>query len=222
MKILKDELAADLKSIYHSTNKPPTKREYKKMGKYGVNTIVRTWGTWNKAILEVTGKVGRPHDPVLPIQCPLCLEKFVPLQKGQIFCSRSCSNKSKPRRKLTKKCRACGSSIRAGYTFCSHCKSVGRHLRGGNWLAEKTLKEVIYKSGSNKYGVVRGHAKNVVRDRKQACGACGYSKHVEVCHKKSIPSFSLETKIKEINSKENLILLCPNHHWELHHGLLKL
>lgn len=54
------------------------------------------------------------------------------------------------------------------------------------------------------------------------CSNCGYDKHVEVCHIKSISSFNNESKISEINDISNLILLCPNCHWELDNGILKL
>lgn len=46
---------------------------------------------------------------------------------------------------------------------------------------------------------------------------CGYTKHVEVCHKKPVSSFPGNTLITVINSLDNLIGLCPNHHWEFDH-----
>lgn len=54
------------------------------------------------------------------------------------------------------------------------------------------------------------------------CHICGYDKHVEVAHLKSVSSFTDDIKIKEINSIDNLIGLCPNHHWEYDNGILKL
>lgn len=54
------------------------------------------------------------------------------------------------------------------------------------------------------------------------CYVCGYTKHVEACHKKSVKDFSDITLIKEINSPENLVALCPNHHWEFDNGFLIL
>lgn len=60
-----------------------------------------------------------------------------------------------------------------------------------------------------------------MKDEKRVC-QCGYDKHVEVCHIKAIRDFDLKTKIKDINSKENLVLLCPNCHWEFDNGLLTL
>jgi len=44
---------------------------------------------------------------------------------------------------------------------------------------------------------------------------CGYNTHVEVCHIKPINSFSDDTLMGVVNSKDNLVYLCPNCHWEL-------
>lgn len=54
------------------------------------------------------------------------------------------------------------------------------------------------------------------------CAICGYDKHVEVAHIKSVSDFSDSATIKEINSIDNLIGLCPNHHWEYDNGILEL
>lgn len=49
---------------------------------------------------------------------------------------------------------------------------------------------------------------------------CGYNKHVEVCHKQAIHTFSETATIGEVNAPENLLILCPNCHWEFDYGLL--
>ena len=54
------------------------------------------------------------------------------------------------------------------------------------------------------------------------CAKCGYSTHVEIAHIKAVSDFENSTTIAEINSIDNLIALCPNHHWEYDHGILKL
>lgn len=46
------------------------------------------------------------------------------------------------------------------------------------------------------------------------CNVCGYDKHYEVCHIKSIASFKSNTSVSIINDLTNLIALCPNCHWE--------
>jgi hypothetical protein len=52
------------------------------------------------------------------------------------------------------------------------------------------------------------------------CHFCGYDKHYEVSHKKSVSSFSDDTNVSEINHISNLIALCRNCHWEFDHGLI--
>ena len=54
------------------------------------------------------------------------------------------------------------------------------------------------------------------------CKNCGYDKHVEVCHIKAINNFSGNTPITVINDISNLIILCPNCHWELDNNILIL
>lgn len=52
------------------------------------------------------------------------------------------------------------------------------------------------------------------------CSVCGYTAHVETCHKKPIQSYPPDARLSTINHPENLIGLCPNHHWEFDKGLL--
>lgn len=54
------------------------------------------------------------------------------------------------------------------------------------------------------------------------CKVCGYDKHVEIAHIKAVSEFSDKTLIGEINSIDNLVALCPNHHWEYDNGILKI
>lgn len=39
-----------------------------------------------------------------------------------------------------------------------------------------------------------------------------YDKHIEIAHIKSVAEFDDSVTIAEINSIDNLIALCPNHH----------
>ena len=54
------------------------------------------------------------------------------------------------------------------------------------------------------------------------CAICGYNKHVEIAHIKAVSDFDDDALVSEINHPDNLIGLCPNHHWEYDNGLLKL
>lgn len=54
------------------------------------------------------------------------------------------------------------------------------------------------------------------------CLVCPYDNHIEICHRKAVKDFPMDAKISEINDINNLIPLCPNHHWEFDNGLLKI
>lgn len=51
-------------------------------------------------------------------------------------------------------------------------------------------------------------------DKPKECIICGYDKHYEVAHIKAVSEFDANSLISEINDINNLIALCPNHHWE--------
>lgn len=54
------------------------------------------------------------------------------------------------------------------------------------------------------------------------CAICGYERHYEVCHIKAVSDFDDNALIAEINNIDNLIALCPNHHWEYDNGVLDI
>ena len=51
-------------------------------------------------------------------------------------------------------------------------------------------------------------------NKPKQCICCNYDKHYEVAHIKAVSDFNDDTLISEINDIDNLIALCPNHHWE--------
>ena len=59
-------------------------------------------------------------------------------------------------------------------------------------------------------------------DKAKKCAICGYDKHVEIAHIKAVSDFEDSAIIAEINSIDNLIALCPNHHWEYDNGIINL
>jgi predicted restriction endonuclease len=81
-------------------------------------------------------------------------------------------------------------------------------------------KGVYYKFRSE----IRKHAQYVYQQNNgdTFCKICGYDKHIQVCHIKSVSSFNDSELITDINDKNNLIGLCPNHHWEYDNGLIKI
>lgn len=126
------------------------------------------------------------------------------------FCSRSCSaseTNKKPKRKANKKvCLECGVSVPNRRLKCDDCLKP----------KDISLEEAIYTKHhrSSAYALVRSRARTSLKEEAQVCEACGYDKHVEVCHVKPIADFPLSTMLSEINNRDNLKLLCPNCHWE--------
>ena len=57
-------------------------------------------------------------------------------------------------------------------------------------------------------------------DRPKKCFVCGYDKTYEVAHIKAVADFDDNALISEINDINNLVALCPNHHWEYDNNLL--
>lgn len=70
---------------------------------------------------------------------------------------------------------------------------------------------------SAKFNIIRGRARNMYKHIK-SCQFCGYSNHVEVCHIKPIHEFSEDTLISVVNDPSNILILCPNCHWEHDHS----
>ena len=59
-------------------------------------------------------------------------------------------------------------------------------------------------------------------NKTKQCIVCGYDKHYEVAHIKAVSDFDDNALISEINSINNLIALCPNHHWEYDNHMLDI
>ncbi len=217
--ITKEEIKKDLRRVYEVILKIPTKIEYKQHGLISPNTVARHFKSWNKAILETFGKINhRSNVPKHIVVCFHCEKEFERREenlKDINFCSRSCANKGKPKRKLTKQCENCETLIRKSNRFCSICSEI---YKKENSIENRTLGSFKHLIGSIRYSQVIEHGRENAKELPNICAKCGYDKHVEVCHKKRIPDFDNETLIKEINSLDNLVKLCKNCHWESHNG----
>lgn len=160
------------------------------------------------------------------VTCKTCNKEF-DKTLGQInksknhFCSRSCAaktnNKTNPKRKPQGKCFTCQEPCNSGYTYCKKHRKP-RNEPYLDW-SKITYKE-MQGTGTNKNNAVRQQARRVAKAKE--CQVCGYNKHIEIAHIKSISSFPDETIISIINSPTNIIALCPNCHWEFDHGMLQL
>lgn len=115
--------------------------------------------------------------------------------KGRKFCGKACFNI------LTKgKTKPC---IPKGLTKQQLLDSRKGNRHSAFTSLHLHAREVFYNSGEVK-----------------ECVICGYNKHIQICHIKAVKDFESSATVLEINSKENLIALCPNHHWEFDNKLL--
>jgi hypothetical protein len=124
---------------------------------------------------------------------------------------------------------------------CKYCEKEFPLIRGknGNFnerevcdrclegtIGKKTKREIFssrknYQSARTEFR--RFASKEIKKHKiKKVCFVCGYDKHVMICHKKPVYSFSENSLLEEISNVENLVYLCPNHHWELDNGLLEI
>lgn len=156
------------------------------------------------------------------------------------FCTRSCSalhsNRNKPKNATTasptKACDACGSLIRlrahkGGYRVRKHCDLCKIQVREERSpilnLTKKELRK-RYSGTTNYHSVLRAHSRKTYANSKKprTCAKCGYSTFVQVCHLRDVSDFPDTAFVKEINHIDNLVALCPTHHWELDHCFLDL
>jgi len=99
-------------------------------------------------------------------------------------------------------------------------------LNEKNFILDKTKGELFKnrKNWQSARSAIQKSARSIYFDNTKfpKCKICGYTHHVEVAHIKSVSEFSENSTIREINSIDNLIGLCPNHHWEYDNGILKI
>jgi len=172
--------------------------------------------------------------PSICVQCndPILLNGRKPsIVRKQRFCCKSCATSHRqPKQIIYDLCQRCGTTISYGShsykKYCMRCRRVvmsekasARHGHPRP-IGKRTKAEVLamYASYASARNAIRDHATKQLRatELPYQCSVpkCGYTKHNDVCHKKSVASFGGSAKIAEINALENLFYLCPTHHWE--------
>ncbi len=143
--------------------------------------------------------------------------------KNPKFCSKTCSasynNRLYPKKKkAVKACKYCGNPVSGRHIVCEAC-----NRNRVDW-SERTLGDLQAIRRFQVSSRIRALARDVYLKSSlpKACSRCGYDKHIEICHKKPIDSFSSQTPVAEINNLNNLIALCPNCHWEFDNNLFSL
>lgn len=145
------------------------------------------------------------------------------------FCSQSCSatfnNKISPKRSkdTNKFCPVCGGLKTAKAIMCTNCTNNSRSIKS------RTLGSYIdgNKYLTSKVTSIRADAKRTLlnSNKEKVCNYCHnheFDEILEVHHIKGILQFSSSSTIEEINSLDNLVWLCPNHHIMIEKGLISL
>lgn len=158
---------------------------------------------------------------------------------GYYFCSRECKDNSqslegngegfRPKNwgNVKSPCVVCGKLTINKY--CSKkCLNIDKKRVEYDVVKEIALKDFGKDSkhllaNSGKYRQIRTYAKQLYNKKNDGvCKATSYDKHVEVCHIIALSKFNENTPIGVMNDERNILLLSPNAHWELDHGLLEL
>lgn len=91
-------------------------------------------------------------------------------------------------------------------------------------IGSKTKGEIFssHKNWQSARSDIRKDASRIFNNsgKDKCCAICGYNKTIQVAHIKAVSEFDNSTLIKDINCINNLVPLCPNHHWEFDNGLL--
>lgn len=121
-------------------------------------------------------------------------------------------------------CPICGKEKYHSSKLCRECSN--REKRS---IKKRTLGSFIngHHYLTTKCGDIRKDARRTIEESKQekVCAYCHnheFDDILEVHHLKGILEFDESTTIEEINSENNLVWLCPNHHKMLEMGLIKL
>lgn len=214
------QLMDALVSLKKQFNRIPSKEMNRKYGQYNSATYQRRFGSWNNALLKIFGTTLRTKSNRKTVLCKLCKKET----QNSMFCSKSCANIYSPKRKKTAFCFYCGdptkSIPRSGKRKCRKCFQMQNITK----LGEKKISDFSSTHSRHQHQNVRNHAHRVARFHglKRVCEFCGYDKHVQLCHKKSIASFPPSTRLSVVNDLSNLSYLCPSHHWELDNGMLSI
>ena len=122
-------------------------------------------------------------------------------------------------------CLNCGIEFRAykpRLRFCS--RPCASRFKSSRSIINSRTKKDLFSSRKNYQSArstIRKHAYRVWSESNQKCecSVCGYSLYVEIAHKRAVSDFPDEATIQDINAIDNLVALCPNHHWEFDHKI---
>lgn len=146
------------------------------------------------------------------------LDQTVQDAKVKKFCSHSCSstynNSRRPRKKYY--CSKCNNEMWKTAKLCRRCM-----IKSTIDIMAKTF---LFQYSKHKYNEVRRQARKYMNylNIEKKCLVCGFDICVDVAHIKKITDFNSASLIGEVNNRNNLVYLCPNHHAMLDRGLLDI
>ena len=170
--------------------------------------------------------------PIIKTQCKnfKCKKEFITKSNKQSFCSITCSVSINNQMRLTKTL-----PLEPSFTICQKCKcqvkrkekSRIRKLCDTCWFkdwSKTTISDLGVTDFRDRHSRIRSHSRYVYKTNngKMSCHECGFDAHINICHIKPVNLFPLDTPISIVNSYDNLIALCPNHHWLFDHGQLDI
>lgn len=166
---------------------------------------------------------------------------------GEVRCKRFCNhvcaatynNQQRLRTSKTQSpigaCQNCGVAVRYSLRKDGHAYFPRRYCEpctilkklNGRVLVATVTKGNLFKNGRNwqtARSMIQAHAQRVylLSGQPFICKICGYSSHVDIAHNKAVSEFTDDTLVIVINRIENLVALCPNHHWEFDHRIITL
>lgn len=158
-------------------------------------------------------------------ECSFCHNE-IPKHKDkrQKFCSRSCAasyNNAKRIRIHKYECIECGKRLTNNKT--KKCQDCHVHAMEADARARPISEFFVDGASRAKFNHIRKWARLLMErsNRAKECKICGFDIVVEVCHLRPINDFPEDTPMGVVNSLDNLIYLCPNHHAMLDRDLLK-
>ena len=161
------------------------------------------------------------------LSCAHCSKEFVPTRINNThYCSRKCSKAyqvKKYKLSIRKTCPYCQRLIDGRSTKCRNCAPETEKIKKMTLLEYQEKESVKGRHASWINSHVRNFTRSWNRDlQKLPCQKCGYSRHVELCHVKAVQSFDKSTLLGIVNDPSNLVVLCPNCHWEFDNGYLSI
>lgn len=194
------------------------------------------------AVSTITDGQGKKRAAVL-IECDGCGSPFLIARRflarsKRHYCSTTCPGRRVGELVICAYCKTefyCRPAkikrSKTGLLFCKReCKDAAQrltshvNLRPDHYgkIGQKTLGE-LKRALRQWRNVVAGDARRVASYLGgDCCEICGYTTYTEVCHIKPVSEFEDATLVSQVNSPDNLAILCPNHHKELDLGILDL